>query len=283
MKNLKLTLLTVVHLVFLANSAQAHYDPNIGRWLSRDSIEENGGANLYGFVGNDGINWWDYLGYSKITIYVQRFSDNQAQGLEFRSNSATLGELLMTVEEDDQSCDCPYPKPLGGVTIEQPRGARNLFGINGSSKEYPIPKGDYTTTKVEQAPGGTGGFLLSGISRFSGVYIHTGSSASSSEGCIIVGGSHQKGAFKDTFFLANPNDPETQRKVANGEWEHVPSTKFKNRYRGSSGPDASGISGSSEKIQQMLEFFEKVKTIDAGCNAKTTIVTKVTDAVPAPN
>jgi RHS repeat-associated protein len=32
-------------------------------WPSRDPIEEEGGINLYGFVGNDGVNWWDYLGH----------------------------------------------------------------------------------------------------------------------------------------------------------------------------------------------------------------------------
>jgi len=62
MKNLKFILLALVHLVFLANSARAHYDPNIGRWLSRDPIMEEGGLNLYGFVNNDGLNSTDYLG-----------------------------------------------------------------------------------------------------------------------------------------------------------------------------------------------------------------------------
>ena len=33
-----------------------------GRWPSRDPIEEQGGVNLSGFVGNDGVNWWDVLG-----------------------------------------------------------------------------------------------------------------------------------------------------------------------------------------------------------------------------
>jgi RHS repeat-associated protein len=28
------------------------YDPNLGRWISRDPIEEDGGINLYGYVGN---------------------------------------------------------------------------------------------------------------------------------------------------------------------------------------------------------------------------------------
>ncbi|MEI6607127.1 MAG: RHS repeat-associated core domain-containing protein, partial [Verrucomicrobiota bacterium] len=39
-----------------------YYDPVTGRWTSRDPIGEEGGANLYAFVGNDGVNKWDYLG-----------------------------------------------------------------------------------------------------------------------------------------------------------------------------------------------------------------------------
>ena len=39
-----------------------YYDPVTGRWPSRDPIEERGGYNLYGFVGNDGVNQVDILG-----------------------------------------------------------------------------------------------------------------------------------------------------------------------------------------------------------------------------
>ena len=42
----------------LTSICAAHYDPNQGRWMNRDPIEENGGVNLYGFVGNDGLNTW---------------------------------------------------------------------------------------------------------------------------------------------------------------------------------------------------------------------------------
>ena len=38
------------------------YSPELGRWLSRDPIEEKGGINLYGFVKNDSINNVDKLG-----------------------------------------------------------------------------------------------------------------------------------------------------------------------------------------------------------------------------
>ncbi len=45
-----------------------YYDPITGRWPSRDPIEEQGGINLYAFVGNDGVNGWDVLGLL-ITLY----------------------------------------------------------------------------------------------------------------------------------------------------------------------------------------------------------------------
>ena len=39
-----------------------HYDSATGRWLSKDPIEEQGGLNLYAFVGNRAINFVDYDG-----------------------------------------------------------------------------------------------------------------------------------------------------------------------------------------------------------------------------
>jgi len=67
-----------------------YYDPVTGRWPSRDPIEEMGGINLYGFVGNDGMNAWDYLGNKPgqghpFSFRVRRFrlsyeSDNPIEG-----------------------------------------------------------------------------------------------------------------------------------------------------------------------------------------------------------
>jgi RHS repeat-associated protein len=39
-----------------------YYSPSTGRWLSRDPIEEQGGLNLYGMIGNDALNYYDLLG-----------------------------------------------------------------------------------------------------------------------------------------------------------------------------------------------------------------------------
>lgn len=52
----------------LSNFACAFYDPGQGRWLSRDPIGEEGGVNLYGFVGNDGVSHLDSHGL-KVTKY----------------------------------------------------------------------------------------------------------------------------------------------------------------------------------------------------------------------
>jgi RHS repeat-associated protein len=38
------------------------YDPDTGRWLSRDPIGEDGGLNLYGYVGNQLVSLWDPIG-----------------------------------------------------------------------------------------------------------------------------------------------------------------------------------------------------------------------------
>ncbi|UDQ99535.1 RHS repeat-associated core domain-containing protein [Lentisphaerota bacterium WC36G] len=45
-----------------------YYDPENGKWLKRDPIEEKGGYNLYGFVGNNPIDYIDLLGFKPSSI-----------------------------------------------------------------------------------------------------------------------------------------------------------------------------------------------------------------------
>ncbi len=55
-----------------------YYNADRGRWPSRDPIEERGGLNLYGMVGNNAVSHWDRLGLAiddccekdKVTVYV---------------------------------------------------------------------------------------------------------------------------------------------------------------------------------------------------------------------
>lgn len=46
------------------------YSSALGRFINRDPIEEQGGLNLYGFCGNDGVNGIDYLGFYLMDPYI---------------------------------------------------------------------------------------------------------------------------------------------------------------------------------------------------------------------
>jgi uncharacterized protein RhaS with RHS repeats len=55
-------LVTLLLILGFADAAHAYYNPETGRWPSRDPIEEQGGINLYGMVNKDTVNRWDVLG-----------------------------------------------------------------------------------------------------------------------------------------------------------------------------------------------------------------------------
>jgi RHS repeat-associated protein len=57
-----------------------HYDPKTGRWPSRDPIEEEGGINLYGFVGNDPCDIIDTDGRIWFKIFRQWFKPKDLGG-----------------------------------------------------------------------------------------------------------------------------------------------------------------------------------------------------------
>ena len=63
------------------------YDPKLGRWLSRDPIGEEGGINLYGYVGNqpttmfDPLGLWQFsanFGWGPVSFYIS-FGHNHGQ------------------------------------------------------------------------------------------------------------------------------------------------------------------------------------------------------------
>jgi RHS repeat-associated protein len=55
-------------------------NPLTGRWVSRDPIEENGGVNLYGFVGNNSVKFVDYLGFKEVPVKVDYFPPQVESG-----------------------------------------------------------------------------------------------------------------------------------------------------------------------------------------------------------
>lgn len=87
MKNLKF-FLAFVHWVFLAATAQAHYDPTIGQFISRDPSGEVEDLNLYRITGGDPINYVDVNGLAKVA-------------LDGTGNITKLGQTILDVAKGD--------------------------------------------------------------------------------------------------------------------------------------------------------------------------------------
>lgn len=62
-RDLALDLKYVRETALMSCGRSRHYDPETGRWTSKDPILFNGGdTNLYGYVANDPVNWVDPMG-----------------------------------------------------------------------------------------------------------------------------------------------------------------------------------------------------------------------------
>jgi RHS repeat-associated protein len=61
------------------NYGYRYYLPELGKWPSRDPIEEMGGVNLYGMVGNDAKNRMDYLGQYTLTDAWESLINNRVK------------------------------------------------------------------------------------------------------------------------------------------------------------------------------------------------------------
>jgi hypothetical protein len=60
--NLRPMLMVLLLTLIPHHATLAHYDPSLQRWINRDSIGERGGFNLYSFVQNGPLDWFDAFG-----------------------------------------------------------------------------------------------------------------------------------------------------------------------------------------------------------------------------
>ena len=199
-----------------------YYDPETARWPSRDPIEEVGGMNLYGFVGNDSINYIDLFGLADIQVTIVR------QYLKWE----TIGDFTATPTDEKIAKCCGS---VSGQTLELKKGYYEA--VEGrSEKYYPIyerdkSSGDYSkseNTSVNgqqknldknyplesgatraQIPGSVGENNIninstnprgSNQSYFTGTRMHHGGSCQSSEGCPIVGDNMRKGDIENSRY-----------------------------------------------------------------------------------
>ena len=125
-----------------------YYNAETGRWLNRDPIEERGGLNLYGMVGNDLINKWDLLGMVELTFFYMTeietatitFPDVPLLRRTFNGGIKTT----QTVSVDPDKCIITFDSKSIGRTIEYDSsgaiiGSRRAAGssIKQSAKKDP--------------------------------------------------------------------------------------------------------------------------------------------------
>ena len=139
-----------------------YYDPQTGKWPSRDPIEEEGGVNLYEFVGNDGVNKWDYLGQlilnytpppnSSVTPFElgiewltglgprsREFKDGDAFAEQMRSHNHIQIKIKEVADTVTSKCnsDCKYS---GQYSPSVSTSSYKLGGVEGVAKYL----GDYS-------------------------------------------------------------------------------------------------------------------------------------------
>ncbi|MFC7339625.1 RHS repeat-associated core domain-containing protein [Haloferula chungangensis] len=159
-----------------------YYDPMAGRWPSRDPIEEQGGVNLYGFVGNNGVNGVDLTGLSPfIAEGIETLSDGRPGFRIILQHHLTPGEYyiqMVTITETYKECDGTsggdsrlagdlwypfdqdtFPQHGGKTMFEDVWQRGNLnekcsFGTYWEAELFKVPKAEFQNHEIAQAKTG---------------------------------------------------------------------------------------------------------------------------------
>lgn len=98
-----------------------HYDPALGRWPSRDPIEESGSVNLYSFVNNAPLFYYDLLGL----IEGSEENKEKRKALNDAANASTGTK--------DYNLDVKTPRtPAGDLKCTD-----YVYGISRANKKTP--------------------------------------------------------------------------------------------------------------------------------------------------
>jgi RHS repeat-associated protein len=126
-----------------------HYSPQTGQFLGRDPIGENGGNNLYGFVGNDGVDVCDLLGHKFVEEGV-KIVNSMYENQYGHANASIL--LKLTCKNNNGTWYIVKQELEGRAWIIISKNAIRYQDTDHNIREYiPYPESSISrTTKHEE-------------------------------------------------------------------------------------------------------------------------------------
>jgi RHS repeat-associated protein len=97
-----------------------YFSPELGRFINRDPSEEQGGANLYSFCGNNGVSAWDRLGL-----------DGPSQSSQ--SEVVVLGKFVVTAPRDNSGSNLDS---IGIYISVGGSGGNSVVGVLSDNRSY---------------------------------------------------------------------------------------------------------------------------------------------------
>ena len=131
-----------------------YYSPELGRWLSRDPIEEQGGYNLYGMVNNYIINAFDSKGFGigkQIKLFCKKIWDwitepdnleKVNDGIEVLDTAKKLDNIINEDNDKKRLLDTTeamtegiYPQPINPSGLMRDNILPRIGGLETPSSE----------------------------------------------------------------------------------------------------------------------------------------------------
>jgi RHS repeat-associated protein len=102
-----------------------YYDAVAGRWINRDPIEENGGVNLYGFIGNEPLGKLELLGLAAVVPIpiIMPFPPIPITGVQLGILGIVIEEVIIIGIQIDEIIIL-LPEIIGSVKEAEDAGRR---------------------------------------------------------------------------------------------------------------------------------------------------------------
>ena len=118
----------------LGNCGRRYYDPDEGKWISRDPIEEYGGVNLSEYAGNNANNGYDQLGL--LSADLKPLEQDVGLGGDSYAECHVDEFALGNIGYDDKGWYFTYIRTKGHCTIHVDKAKSKLAHEQEHVKDF---------------------------------------------------------------------------------------------------------------------------------------------------